>query len=86
MKIKKAVILAAGFGSRLKHLTENIPKALLPIGGTTLIERTIQLLIEQDFDEIFIVSGYAHDILENYLNNSILKNKIKLTIIYNENY
>ena len=41
MKIKKAIILAAGFGKRLNPLTLKTPKPLLKIGDTTVLENTI---------------------------------------------
>lgn len=50
----KAMILAAGLGTRLKPLTDSIPKALIPIGGVPLLEITIQKLISAGFDEIII--------------------------------
>ena len=43
--IKNALILAAGKGSRMWPLSENIPKPLLPLGGLPIIERQIQELI-----------------------------------------
>ncbi len=43
-KIEKAVVLAAGFGERLRPLTERIPKPLLPVWGVPLIERTLRAL------------------------------------------
>lgn len=50
----KAIILSAGLGTRLKPLTDNIPKALIPIGGVPLLEITIRKLISSGFDEIII--------------------------------
>ena len=44
MKIKNAIILAAGFGKRLNPLTLKMPKPLLKIGDITLLENTINLL------------------------------------------
>jgi NDP-sugar pyrophosphorylase family protein len=43
-KIEKAVVLAAGFGERLRPLTERMPKPLLPVWGVPLIERTLRAL------------------------------------------
>ena len=57
----KAMILAAGFGKRLLPITENIPKPLLKVGNFTLIQRNIQLLIENGFSEIIIYVSYLGD-------------------------
>ena len=50
----KAMILAAGRGERMKPLTDMIPKPLLPVGGTPLIEWHIKKLAKAGFDQIVI--------------------------------
>jgi len=50
----KAMIFAAGMGSRLKPLTDNMPKALIPIGGKPMLEHIILKLKGSGFDEIII--------------------------------
>ncbi len=50
----KAMILAAGLGTRLKPLTNTIPKALIRLNGITLLERTIKKISLAGFDEIII--------------------------------
>ena len=48
------MVLAAGVGSRLRPLTERIPKAMIPIGDRPLLEHVIRLLCHHGFDEIAI--------------------------------
>jgi len=50
----KAMILAAGLGSRLQHLTQDKPKALVEVKGMTLLERSIRTLIKAGVNEIII--------------------------------
>jgi len=50
----KAMIFAAGMGSRLKPLTNQIPKALAEVGGRTMLEHSIRHLISYGFTEIII--------------------------------
>ena len=50
----KALILAAGKGTRLGSLTEKLPKALVRIGKTTLLENAVKTLAKQGFDELVI--------------------------------
>ena len=44
MKIKKAIILGAGFGKRMRPITKKIPKPLIKIRGITLLENSINFL------------------------------------------
>jgi choline kinase len=59
----KAVILAAGKGTRIHTLTDGGPKSLLPLGDTTLLGQSLRHFAAQGVDEIVIVTGYRrHDI------------------------
>lgn len=60
----RAVILAAGRGSRLGHLTEQRPKCLIELEGATLIERQIAALRRGGADEIGIVRGYRAEMID----------------------
>ena len=68
MLIKKAIILAAGFGKRLLPLTKELPKPLLEIGGKKLIEYSIDLLRENNITEIIINSHYLHEKISEFIN------------------
>ena len=57
----KAIILAAGQGTRLKKYTENLPKGMLEFGGKTIIERQIELYRRCGVADIIVVTGYASD-------------------------
>ena len=63
----KAIILAAGIASRLRPLTNDRPKCLLKIGDRSLLERTIDALLENNIREIIIVTGYLHEMLESFV-------------------
>lgn len=61
----KAMILAAGLGTRLKPITDNKPKALIEIDGTTLLELIIKKLEFYGFSEIVVnVHHFAHLVTE----------------------
>ena len=59
----KAIILAAGRGSRLKALTDQCPKALVPFNGVPLLQRAIETLRRCDINEVGIVAGYRSEML-----------------------
>jgi len=60
----RAVILAAGRGSRLGHLGADRPKCLVKLGGTSLIERQITALRRGGVEEIGVVRGYRAEMLD----------------------
>ena len=80
----KAIILAAGIGSRIRPLTNNCPKSLLQIGGKTILEMMISHIQNCHINEIVFVTGY----LENQIKEYVKKNfpDIKTHFITNEKY
>ena len=69
MGVEKAVLLAAGRGTRLGALTENYPKALLTVGGRPVIVHILDGLARAGIREVFIVTGHAAEVLETELGN-----------------
>ena len=74
--IKKAMILAAGFGRRLHPLTLNCPKPLLKIGNETLLSNTLKFLEQIGINQVVINVHYLSDQIVDYID----KNKFNLTI------
>jgi dTDP-glucose pyrophosphorylase len=62
----KAVILAAGKGTRMKELTDELPKPMLRVRGKPILERIIAGIVAAGIKEIFIVTGFRADVIENY--------------------
>lgn len=65
----KAMILAAGFGERMRPLTEHTPKPLLPAGGKPLIEWQIERLRAAGFTELVINHAHLGHRIEDHLGN-----------------
>ena len=59
--IKQAVILAGGLGSRLKDKTKTMPKGFLEIGGTAIVEQSIQKLLACGIEKIIIGTGHCSE-------------------------
>ena len=57
----KAIILAAGQGTRIKKYTQDLPKGMLSFMGKTIIERQIEMYHGCGLDDIIIVRGFAAD-------------------------
>ncbi len=63
----KALIFAAGLGTRLKPLTDSIPKALVPVGGVPMLERVIVKFKAAGFTDIVVNTCHFADKVESFL-------------------
>src|SRR5262249_3937835 len=62
----KAIILAAGKGTRMRGLTREMPKPMLPVNGKPILEHIVEGLIGAGIRDIFIVTGFRAETIENY--------------------
>ena len=76
----RAIILAAGLGTRLRPMTNNTPKALIKVKDKPLVEYQIEYLKEKGIDEIIVVVGYLHEQFD------YLKEKYGVKLVFNEKY
>lgn len=80
----RTVILAAGIASRLKPLTDHIPKCLLKVGGKSILEMTIENLLATNNTEIIIVTGYLENKIRKFIREKFPQ--LNVTIIHNKLY
>ena len=73
----QAIILAAGMGKRLKHLTKDKTKCMVEVNGRTLISRTLDILEKQSLSRIIIVTGYMGDTLRSYVESLGIKTPVE---------
>lgn len=78
----KAVILAAGMGTRLRPITDSVPKCMVKVHGVTIIENQINNLLDNGINEILVIGGYKYDILKDHV--SKLSDDVR--IINNKEY
>jgi dTDP-glucose pyrophosphorylase len=64
-----ALIMAGGFGTRLRPLTDNIPKPMLPINGTPLIELIATKLKNANVNKIFISTHFLPEVIKEHFGN-----------------
>ncbi len=76
----RAMILAAGFGSRLRPLTDTMPKALVPLGQKTILEHQIKRLEKFGFTEVAVNAHHFADQVKNVLDS--IKSSTHLGIHY----
>ena len=79
MRVKKAIILSAGFGKRLNPLTLTNPKPLLKIKDKTLLENTIDILIEFGIEKIWINTHYFAKKIKSYIGKKNFNCSINVT-------
>ena len=66
-RAKKAIFIAAGFGTRLVPVTLNTPKPLVRVNGTRIIDTLIDACLKADITEIYIVRGYLSEQFDQLL-------------------
>ena len=91
----KALIIAAGLGSRLKKHTENLPKCMLDFGGKTLLQRQLDAYSKNNITDISLIRGYKKEKInykglryfenKDYKNNNILNSIFYAEKIINGN-
>jgi dTDP-glucose pyrophosphorylase len=75
----KAIILAAGKGTRMRELTNEVPKPMLKVHGKPILEHILEGIAAAGVREIFIVTGFKAEVIENYFGDGA---KWKLRIGY----
>jgi D-glycero-alpha-D-manno-heptose 1-phosphate guanylyltransferase len=65
----KAIILAGGLGTRLRHVVSDLPKPMVPVAGKPFLEYVVRLLAKQRIDEIILSVGYKREVIKSYFGN-----------------
>jgi choline kinase len=81
-KKTKAIILAAGTSTRLRPLTEDLPKCLLPLNKDAIIDHQIRCLARFAVDHVFVVGGYKRVLLEEHI--ASVETGLPVSIVNNE--
>ncbi len=79
-KIKKAIILSAGKGSRLGNITDKTPKPMIYINGAFILEHNIKMCREFGIEKVYINTHHLSKNIKDYFGNG---SKFNIKIIYN---
>ena len=66
-RVKRVILIAAGFGSRLAPITINTPKPLVRVNGTRMIDTLLDATVKAGIDEVYIVRGYLGEQFDQLL-------------------
>lgn len=66
-EIKRAIIMAAGLGNRMKPVTLDTPKPLIKVNGKRMIDTIIDALHKNDINEIYVVVGYKKELFYEWV-------------------
>ncbi len=80
MKIRKAIILGAGFGKRMRPITKKIPKPLIKIRGITLLENSINFLNSLGINHIIINSHHLHKDIISFVKKKKFNPRINVVV------
>jgi|TARA_Y100000031_G_scaffold1287_1_gene1607 MurNAc alpha-1-phosphate uridylyltransferase len=80
MKVKKAIILGAGFGKRMRPMTKKIPKPLVKINGVTLLENSIKFLSSLDVKYIVVNAHHFHKEMVNFVKRKKFSSKVNVVV------
>ncbi len=80
----KAIILAAGMGSRLSHLTEKVPKALISVGKKPLLAHSIDVLKDNGIRDFIIVTGHKAYKIRKYVEENF--EEVNVEYVHNHRY
>ena len=80
MKVKKAIILGAGFGKRMRPLTKKIPKPLVKIKGITLLENSIKFLNSLGIKHIVVNSHHLHKEIVNFIKINKFPSRVQVVV------
>ena len=65
----EAIILAGGFGTRLRSVVSDLPKPIAPVNGRPFLELLLDTLLFSHFDHVVLSTGYLHEKIEEHFGN-----------------
>lgn len=82
----KAVILAAGRGTRMPEITKDIPKALVPVCGVPVLERILDSLLAINIRDVVITTGHFAEKIEEFVHSNKKYADLAVTYVFNPKF
>ena len=70
MKVREAIVLAGGLGTRLKEVTGSIPKVMAPVDGRPFLEYLLNYLVVNKITKVILATGYGSEILKTHFGDT----------------
>ena len=80
MRIREAIVLAGGLGTRLREVLPDIPKCMADVNGKPFLSYVLDYLIDQDIEKVILSVGYRKDQIINYFGDSYQSLSISYSI------
>lgn len=64
--MREAIILAGGFGTRLRSVVSDVPKPMAPVAGRPFLSYLLDDLVRQEYRHVVLATGYMHEKVEEY--------------------
>jgi len=74
----RALLLAAGLGTRLRPLTDSVPKAMVDIAGRPLLDRWLQMLLEGGVERVLVNTHYLGSVIRTHVQTSPWRDRVDL--------
>ena len=68
--MSEAIILAGGFGTRLRHVVSDVPKPMAPVDGKPFLHYVLDALARQGYTHVVLATGYMHEVIESHFGGS----------------
>lgn len=80
MKIKEAIILAGGLGTRLRSAVPDLPKCMAPVAGKPFLYYVISYFRKQGIENFILSLGYKHEVIEEYIHAEFATDDFKFSV------
>lgn len=75
-----AIILAGGFGTRLRSVVSDVPKPMAPVANQPFLSYLLEYLKQYDINKVILSTGYKHQVIEEYFSTSYKQINIRYSV------